>query len=70
VAVAVTLMVAVARSVALVVAVVVAVAREWAVVVRVELAVALGVVMVVVDVAVVGGVPFGCPVPPKCPPSN
>ncbi len=47
------------------VVVVVAVAREWPVAVSLELAVVL-----VVEVAVAGGVPFGRLVPPKCPPSN
>ncbi len=40
--------------------------------VGVEFAVAVAVavlVVVEVDVALAGGVPFGAPVPPKCPPS-
>ncbi len=64
-----TLPAKVARLVAVLVAVVVAVAvvRERAVVVAVSLAV---VVAVEVEVAVTGSVPFGLPVPPKCPSSN
>ncbi len=52
-------------------AVAVAVAREWAVAVAVLVEPAVAIVVVLVaEMVVAGGVPFGRPVPLKCPPSN